>query len=119
MVNIGWNTAFFTKIHQKQNRVNPTIGYKNAGGMWLNRNVRIILDFRFAIFDWGRDPRDLTQGRKGVKPQRDFCLSGFGCQLVAERQTVPDAFRLCALAASLLCVEIHGIVNLARLGWSR
>jgi hypothetical protein len=68
-------------------------------------------DFRFAIFDRGRD-WGLTQWRKGAEPQRDFCRTSFGRLIGPIRQTVSDVFGIYAFAASRLCVEIHGIIQL-------
>jgi hypothetical protein len=73
--------------------------------------VTIILDTGFAILDRGQDG-GLTQRRRGAEPPRDFCRTSFGRILGSIRQTVPDAFGLCAFVASRLCVEIHATIQL-------
>ena len=62
-------------------------------------------DFRFAIFDRGRDRRILTQRRRGAKSLRVFGRGGFGCQFESGDQNTSDTFQLCALASLCLCVK--------------
>jgi hypothetical protein len=73
--------------------------------------VRIIFDFRFAIFDRGRDPRILTQRRKGAKTPRVLGRGGFGCQYEPGHQKTGDTFRLCALASLRPCVRPVKVVK--------
>jgi hypothetical protein len=68
-------------------------------------------DFRFAIFDRGRNA-GLTQRRGGAKPQRNFCRTRFVLLIGSDRQTIRGVFRLCAFVTSRLCVEIHGSIQL-------
>jgi hypothetical protein len=73
--------------------------------------MNIILDFRLAMFDRGRDGEVLTQRRKGAKLQRVFCQTSFGRRLASRRQIFPDIFGPCGLATSRLCVKSVKVVK--------
>jgi hypothetical protein len=78
--------------------------------MWLNRKVKIILEFRFAIFDQGNDGEILTRRRKDAK---GFCQTSFGCQLVSSGHTAADASQLCAFAPLRLGVKTVKAIKVA------
>jgi hypothetical protein len=72
--------------------------------------MRIILGFRFAIFDRKSDVKILTQGREGAKTQRSVCQRA----LVAVHQALgKPSVRLQHFAPSRLAVETVKVVKVA------
>ena len=70
--------------------------------------MTVNLDLKFAILDRGRNEGDLTQRRRGAKPQRDSCWTGSDRRLPSTGQTVRPGSRPCDFVPSRLCVEIDG-----------
>ena len=76
--------------------------------------MTVIFEFRFAIFNLGKDGEILTQRRSGAKPQRGSCQANFGLRLRFSRQTDYRAFELCASATSRLCVNPVKVVKVVK-----